>query len=245
MLLVVAALPVELRALGRAPRRGVVEEREGFLLLCTGPGAKAAEASGPAIERARPDRVLHVGLAGGLRSGLGMGDLVVVTATSMGVLDVGAGGALPDPRPCGGVIELRTALARLPDRMAQGAILSVDRFVPDAATKEALGRAGPYLACEMEASLLAAAAQAVGAEYLGLRAISDPCDTDVLPPLRSRGGLRAAADRSNLALAGWRTVKGYRRAAGALDRALPVALRTAQAMSSMSAPASSTNSSGT
>ncbi len=244
MILVVGALPSELRSLGPPPRRSRGREQGDVVVFRCGTGLEGGRAAAAEIATRRPSLVLHVGIAGGLRGGLGMGDLVVVTATSNGVLAVDAGGALPPSLPCGGGEELRTALALLPDRMAQGAILTVDRFVPDAATKEAIGRAGTYLACEMEAAPIAAAAAAAGAAYLGLRAISDPCDTTVLGDLRSGRAVRAAMSPVG-ALAGWRSVKGLRRALAALDRAVPVALGVAQAMSSISAPASSTNSSGT
>lgn len=245
MLLIVGALSSELRSLGAPPPRGVVEERGGVSILRTGPGLERARAAAQEIAALRPTIVLHVGLAGGLRSGLGMGDLVLVTATSREVLSVDRGGSLPEPVEAFGVASLRPVLARLPDRMAQGAILTVDRFVPDAKTKEAIGRAGPYLACEMEAAPLATAAAACGARYIGLRSISDPCDVDVLPSLRSPSALLRFVSRPDAAMTGYRSVKGVRRASAALARALPVALAAVQAMSSISRPASATNSWGT
>ena len=235
----------ELRGVGPSVPRGRVVDRAGYSILRTGPGLARARAAAQQIAALRPAIVLHVGMAGGLRSGLAMGDLVVVTATSQDVLAVREGGALPPTQPAHGVEALGTSLARLPQRMARGAILTVDRFVPDAATKEALGRAGPYLACEMEAALLATAAVACGARYVGLRAISDPCDVDVLPSMRSPRAIFGFAGRPNAVVTGWRSIKGFRRASVALELALPVALAAVQAMPSISRPAAATNSSGT
>ncbi len=245
MLLVVAALPSELRAFSGPLPRGRLVQRGAVSVLRMGTGLARAREAARQIEALQPDAVLHVGLAGGLRGGLGMGDLVVVTAVSDGVLAVDEGGALPPPLDVQGVERLREALARLPDRMAQGALLTVDRFVPESAAKEAIGRAGPYLACEMEAAPVAEAARRCGAAYVGLRAISDPCDVDVVPSLRSPRAMLRLARTPSAAVVGWRSAKGIRRANASLERAVPVAVAAVQAMPSISRPASSTNSRGT
>lgn len=245
MLLIVGAMPSELRALGGSFPRGQIVQRGDVSVLCTGPGLARAEAAAATLEAARPTRVLHVGFAGGLRGGLGMGDLLVVTETSEQVLAVDAGGQLPGSMPATGIDELRAALALLPIRMGQGALLTVDRFVEDATTKEAIGRAGPYLACEMEAAPLVGACGRVGAAYSGLRAISDPSDVSVMPPPDQAGRLLRWARRPAAALEGWRSVKGFRRATRSLEAALPLAIEALQAMPSIKAPASVTNSSGT
>ena len=205
--------------------------RSCLALMRSGIGLERAREAGTAIERLRPSIVLHIGFVGALRAGLGAGDLLLVSGTSPDhhtprSTTVPA----PDPTEPELVEALRPALARLPDRLAQGAILTVDRFVHRAERKVELGAAGRYLACEMEASALRAAADRAGALYAAVRAVSDSSDHDMPPPLRGDGGrlelgravrwgLRPGAHRDLL-----RLLSGGRRAAQTLDRAVPVAV---------------------
>ena len=208
-----------------------VQGRPHLALLRTGIGLEAAAASTAAIEELRPAVVLHVGFAGALRPGLGAGDLLLVSATSPEVCDPGTA-PLPAPTPAdAGLFDaLLPPLARLPGRFAQGPLLTVDRFVHRADDKVGLGKAGPYLACEMEARAVRAAADRAGAAYAGLRAISDSSDHDLPPPIRGAGGrldlgralgwsLRPAARRDLV-----RLLSGGRRGWQTLGRALPVAV---------------------
>lgn len=235
-LLVVAATTLEWRRWrrslgpGRSPAGRIVRPDDRRLaLLRTGIGLRNAAASGPAIEQLRPAIVLHVGFVGALRAGLGAGDLLLVTGTSEGSRGPDSL-ALPAPTPVEPDLLdlLLPPVARLPDRLAQGPVLTVDRFVHRADHKRSLGRAGPYLACEMEASALREAADRAGAVYAGLRAVSDSSDHDMPPALRDEAGrfaprrglawaLRPGSHRDLL-----RLFSGGRRAWAALDRALPV-----------------------
>lgn len=242
-LLVVAATEMEWRAwrrglgLGRLPAGRAVrgEGRPSLALLRTGIGLARATAAAAAIEDLRPSRVLHVGFVGALRSGLGAGDLLLETGTSPGHCAPGTS-ALPDPLPVDEALldALRQPLARLPDRLAQGPLLTVDRFVHRAEDKTALGVAGSYLACEMEACTVREAAERAGAVYAGVRAISDSCDHDMPPPLRDPSGRPAPGRalawglRPRAGLDLLRMLSGGRRAWTALGRALPVAVEALQ-----------------
>ena len=242
--LVVAACAQELQAWRQrfgypAPSRGrTLELGPGLQVLLTGVGPSAAQKAAETLVAARPDIVLHVGFAGGLRPGLSAGDLVLVTGVSPTIVDLGPAAsdrpALPEP------IEvataplplLRTRLAQLPRRFAQGPLLTVSRFADRSQQKLSLGQDSPYLACEMEAAPLREAAQRCGAQYVGLRAISDPADEDVVPSLRSTGGVRGLAPkrilrwlaRPKAALDVVRMVKGGRRARAALGEGIEAAL---------------------
>ena len=209
-----------------------VEGTRSMMLLRTGIGLDRAVAAGAVIERLQPAIVLHVGFVGALRAGLGAGDLLLVTGTSPGHHEPDAA-ALPEPTPVQpGILEaLRPPLARLPNRLAQGPLLTVDRFVHRAADKAALAAIGPYLACEMEASAVREAAGRAGARYAGVRAVSDSSDHDLPPPLRGgsqrielaravRWGLRPGRHRDLL-----RLVSGARRAGRTLDQAIPAAVQ--------------------
>jgi len=199
-------------------------------LLRTGIGLRKAAAAGAAIEELQPAVVLHIGFVGALRSGLGAGDLLLVTGTAPGCQAPGA--PLPQPSPVDPALldALLPPLARLPDRLSQGALLTVDRFVHRAEDKLALGREGPYLACEMEAAAVREAAERAGAAWAGLRAISDSSDHDLPPAMKGPGGtfspgpalrwaVRPGAHRDLL-----RLLSGGRRAWLALERALPAAV---------------------
>lgn len=178
--------------------------------------------------------VLHVGFCGGLRRGLNAGDVVVATAVSPRVLDVEAENQLPDPVRLDqdGVDALRASLAELPDRLGQGALLTVSTFLHRAADKEAIGEAWTYVACDLEASMLAAACRERGLRYLGVRAVSDAADHTVKPAIRGAPGaasrlLRWAA-RPTAAAEATRAIWGGRRARATLSRAIPQALAALQ-----------------
>lgn len=238
MLLVVAALDSELRAVrlaagaSRLAAEGSVHIAGDLALLRTGVGSARAERAAAAVTELRPDAILHLGMAGGLRAGLSGGDVMIVTGVSRGVLELGGQTDLPEVAPVDprGVAALRTALAELPDRLAQGQLLTVDRFVFRSDDKTAIGRARTYLACEMEAWPLFAAAERLGVPYFGVRAISDPHDEQSPPMLRGDGAsvaLRRAASwasRPQAPLEAWRAVRGMRRASAALERAGPRAV---------------------
>lgn len=170
-----------------------------------------------------------------MRHGLAGGDVLVVTAVSPGTFTLG-GGEVPVPIALdeGTVDALRAATATLPHRMAQGAVLTVDRFVPDANEKTALGKARTYLACDMEAATVARAARQAGAVYSSLRTLSDAADEDVLDLTSPRGpaALRAARSltRAGGTLALWRTARGYRRARRTLADAIPLGVAALQSL---------------
>ncbi len=238
MLLVAAALDSELRAVrvaagaSRLAGEGSIHVAGDLALIRTGVGEARAERAAAAITEFRPTAVLHLGMAGGLRAGLSAGDVMIVTGVSQGVLRLDEQTDLPevgavDPE---GVAALRRALAELPDRLAQGQLLTVDRFVHRADDKTAIGRARTYLACDMEAAPLFAAAERLGIPYFGVRAISDPHDEQMPPMVRGDGAgaaIRRAASwarRPQAPQEAWRAVRGMRRAASALDRAGPLSV---------------------
>ena len=220
---------------GRLPMGEIVPARPGLALLRLGVGEEHARRSSEALSRARPDVVLHVGFAGGLRTGVTAGGLLLVTAVSRSMHRVGES-ALPAPDGLdpGAVDALRAKLALLPDRLAQGPLLTVDRFVDRAEDKGLLGRSGPYIACEMEAALVRDAVESAGGLYLGVRAISD-AEHESVPPMSIRGALRRRklgrllrwAGSSRAPLEAFNFVQGARRARRTLSRAVPVALDVA------------------
>jgi nucleoside phosphorylase len=199
-------------------------------LLCIGSGASAVTAAMQQLNTLEPRLVLHVGLAGGLRSGLGEGDVLMVTAVSAESFAPGEG-PLPQPRPLPDYLlnPLRSALAELPDRMAQGAILTADSFIGSAQDKRLFGMDSPYLAYAPDASAVREACEDLGILYVGLRAVSHSEDQELTEAPgaglggRLRFGLRMLSN-PGAALGAARGLRGTRRATAALGRAIPAAL---------------------
>jgi len=192
-------------------------------VLRTGVGRKRTEVALRAMRGEPPRHVLHVGFAGALRAGLVEGDLMLVTGV------VGAG-QTQAPQPCAQVDVLRSALAQLPGRLAQGALLTVPSFVDRPEDKRALSERYQAAACDMEAHWVASVCADLGIPYSGLRSISDNSDRRLLPPLRranGRVGLRQFARGLASPATPWRAtvmLHGMRRAKRSLATALPVAV---------------------
>jgi nucleoside phosphorylase len=233
-----SAVRAELGVSSVPPVGQVVEARGDLGLLRLGVGLEAARASSAALIEAGPRVVVHVGFAGGLRTGVTAGGVLLVTAVSSGPFVVGSSDSAPAQEPLDAELidRLRTMLARTPERLAQGALLTVDRFVDRADEKGALGRSTSYLACEMEACVVKAACDGVGARYIGVRSISD-AEHESVPPLTLRGAVRHRAlgrfgrwaVRPQAALEAWNFVQGGRRARNALGRVIPQVVAVAQA----------------
>jgi len=199
-------------------------------LLCTGSREAALAGALKQLSTIAPSIVLHVGLAGGLRSGLGAGDVLMVTAVSEGTLESPAG-PLPPARALPDYLlnPLRTSLSELPDRMAQGAVLSAHHFGDDPGGKRKFGMLSPYLAYAPDASEVREACEELGILYVGVRAVAQSEDRPV-PEVpnptfsgRVRYGLQLARNPGS-ALEAMRGLRGARRATEALSRAIPAAL---------------------
>ena len=199
-------------------------------LLCTGSEDTALASALEQLGTIAPSIVLHVGLAGGLRSGLGEGDVLMVTAVSEGTLEPGSS-PLPPARALPDYLlsPLRSSLSELPDRMAQGAVLTAQRFADGPYGKRAFGMSSPYLAYVPDASAVREACEELGIPYVGVRAVARSEDRPVPagpPPTfggRLRFGLRLVRNPSS-ALDAVRGVRGTRRATATLSRAIPAAL---------------------
>jgi nucleoside phosphorylase len=239
MILVVVASSREwlssARALGlplwHLPRGEISRISSDLALLRTGVGSLQAESAAVKLENLRPDIVLHVGYAGALRAGLNAGDLLTVTASSATLCDPDDQACqIPAARPTDPHLSgtLRSALALLPGRMAQGGLLTVTRFIDRSEDKVRLGSDGAYVACDMEATAICSAAARCGARYVGLRAISDASHHQMPPGVRDRG-LRAvlawASNPARASLDSWHMVHGWSRASASIERALPSIVR--------------------
>lgn len=192
-------------------------------VLRTGVGRTRTETSLAALRGETPGHVLHVGFAGALRAGLVEGDLMLVTEV------IGAGQS-KGPYPCAELDVLRSALALMPGRLAQGSLLTVPSFVDRPEDKRVLSERHHAAACDMEAHWVACMCAELGVPYSGLRAISDNSDRRLLPPLRRPDGqvaFRQFARGLASPATPWRAavmLHGMRRAERSLCAALPVAV---------------------
>ena len=190
-----------------AGRRGAVEVVARLSGIGTRAAARAAEA---ALDAGGLDRVVVVGIAGGVAPELALGELIVPEV----VVDL-ASGAVHRPAPLGGATP-------------RGALATSDRLIGDPEELASLARRG-ILAIDMETAAVAAVCEARGCPWSVFRAISDRADGSVDPEILAlagpdgRGDLRAVARFA--ATRPWRLpqlvrlARGTRRAAEAAARA--------------------------
>jgi 4-hydroxy-3-methylbut-2-enyl diphosphate reductase len=193
-LTVCAPLGVEARAL----RRGLAGSREHFQVTRTGYGPVRAAAAAARIAASAPDMLAVSGVGGSLTSDLRVGDVVVASEVTDGVMTVRCPSA---PLVAG---ELRRAGLRA----RTGQIVTVDRLVRGREHAEVA--ASGAIAVDMESALLLAGA--VGKPAIVLRAISDTPERPVLSPRIVTGGLAALRSlrQAGPVLARWAAAVGER-----------------------------------
>ncbi len=181
------------------------------VLMRTGVGKVfAAMVAQRAIERVRPDHLIVTGIAGSVRAGLDLGDVVVsrdcvqhdLDATPLGF----ELGQVPytyyrilraDPR----LVDLALATPVDGQRVVPGRILTGDQFVsdPDAALRERLsGLEGSVV--EMEGAAIALVATVNRVPFVIIRSVSDKADAAA--PADFGAFLRRAAANSYTVCAG-------------------------------------------
>lgn len=220
---VLAALDEEIEAFRGAHELKPVEEGTPFaafrfrvgavdaVLMRTGVGKVfAAMVAQRAIERVRPDHLIVTGIAGSVRAGLDLGDVVVSRDCVQHDLDTTALGfelgQVPytdyrilraDPR----LVDLALATPVDGQRVVPGRILTGDQFVsdPDAALRERLsGLEGSVV--EMEGAAIALVATVNRVPFVIIRSVSDKADAAA--PADFGAFLRRAAANSYTVCAG-------------------------------------------
>ena len=143
----------------------------------------AIRATSCLLESTSVDLLISAGIAGGIRQGLNVGDLVVaehVGYTRQVDFDVEKLQLESDfvckeeiiqlARQCSSVIESKLHL---------GNLLTVDKVISKASTKRRIGEQNSYLAVEMESAAVAEVACERGVEFAAIRSISDDIDDDL------------------------------------------------------------------
>ena len=220
---VLAALEEEIAAFRGAHTLTPVEEGTPFaafrfrvgavdaVLMRTGVGkAFAAMVAQRAIERVRPDYLIVTGIAGSVRDGLDLGDVVVSRDCVQHDLDATALGfelgQVPytehrilraDPR----LVELALATPVAGQRVVAGRILTGDQFVsdPDAALRRRLLDLDGSVV-EMEGAAIALVATVNRVPFVIIRSVSDKADAAA--PADFGAFLRRAAANSYTVCAG-------------------------------------------
>jgi adenosylhomocysteine nucleosidase len=158
------------------------------VLATTGDGALAAARGLERLLAAeRPERLLVLGVAGGISPGLATGDLVVARRIFEWRVEGGEAGELvgvPEGRVDGMVMGGISA-----GRLAAGAAISCDRILVESREKlalyERLRRLGPAGAgdmtavCDLESAVYARLAAAHGIPFLVVRAVLDSAEEDL------------------------------------------------------------------
>jgi adenosylhomocysteine nucleosidase len=129
-------------------------------LRCTGKGAAAILEK--KIQHHRPESVICAGFAGGLQSGLRVGDIIL------------------DPQNVPSA--MRRPLERTSPEWHWGTILSVDAILTSSAAKSVLGTESDALCCDMETAALREICANRNIPFFAIRSISDTVATSLKIP---------------------------------------------------------------
>ena len=159
------------------------------VLALSGLGKVNAALSTALVLQHRPDFVINTGRAGGLGSGLKVGDVVIGTQTAHHDVDVTAFGyaighvpRMParfesDPALCAAAEKAAAAFEHA--AVHRGLIVSGDQFVHSSESVAEVRRHFPDAqAVEMEAAAIAQSCHRFGVPFVVVRAISDLADED-------------------------------------------------------------------
>ncbi len=135
------------------------------------------------LESTRVDLLISAGVAGGIRRGLNVGDLVV--AESVGYSKQSdfdcAALRLESEFICKKeIVQLaRQINNNLESKLHFGKLLTVDKIISQASTKRGIGEQNSFLAVEMESAAVAEVAYEKGVGFAAIRSISDDIDDDL------------------------------------------------------------------
>jgi len=187
---VLALMPDEQKvvASGREYWRGHLQGHDVIAVLSRIGKVSAATTATALVERFGVTRMVFTGVAGGLATGVDVGDVVVADAFLQHDLDVsplfprhevplyGTDRFATDASLSGQLVQaVRSALPAV--RVHRGLVVSGDRFVSTSAESDALRRQLPdALAVEMEGAAIAQVCHDYGVAYAAVRTVSDRAD---------------------------------------------------------------------
>lgn len=143
----------------------------------------AIKAASCLLESIRVDLLISAGVAGGIRQGIHVGDLIVaehVGYTRQEDFDED-GLQLESDFVCNKDIvqTAREFSNSLESTVHFGNLLTVDKVISKASTKRKIGEQNPYMAVEMESAAIAEVACNKNIEFAAIRSISDDIEDDL------------------------------------------------------------------
>lgn len=151
------------------------------LVACSGADAKRAQDLAAGLVARGAAGLVSFGLAGGLAPGLGAGTLLLASGV---FLPDGSERAV-SPAWRAAVLERAHAAGV---RLSGGRVASVQRVAATPAEKRAAAERSGSVAVDLESGAVALAAQDAGLPFLVLRAIADPLQATVPPPVLAAVG---------------------------------------------------------
>jgi len=155
-----------------------------LVLVQGGVGRKnAVKAANYLLEYVKVDLLISAGVAGGIRHGLNVGDLIV--AESVGHSNQcdfdGEELQLESDYVCNKeVFQLARQLSYdMELKFHFGSLLTVDKVISSTSTKKRIGEQNSFLAVEMESAAVAGVAHRKGVKFAAIRSISDDIDDDL------------------------------------------------------------------
>ncbi|GJQ58221.1 MAG: 5'-methylthioadenosine/S-adenosylhomocysteine nucleosidase [Candidatus Scalindua sp. AMX11] len=143
----------------------------------------AAKATGHLLETVKITTIISSGVAGGIREGIHVGDLIFSENVHYCNESDVAGGRLPIESTFfsnGGLVRLASELGNSLDlKFHYGSVLTVGTVIGQAETKRAIGSQYPYMAVDMESAGIAQIAQDMGKNFVVIRSVSDDVDDDL------------------------------------------------------------------
>jgi adenosylhomocysteine nucleosidase len=168
--------------------RGVLRGQDVVVAQCGIGKVFAAICAQTMILTYHPDCLINTGVAGGLTTDLGVGDITVATTLVQHDMDTSPFGdpvglisginVVHFPADEAVSARLATAARSVNCRVKQGTIVSGDQFISDPAKKEQLHKGFDAVACEMEGAAIAHVCYVNKTPFAVLRAISDSASGD-------------------------------------------------------------------
>ncbi len=143
----------------------------------------AIKAASCLLESTKVDLLISAGVAGGIRQGIHVGDLIVAERIGYTRQDDFDGDELQleSNFVCKKeIVQLARELSNgLESKLHFGNLLTVDNVISQSSTKRKIGEQNSFLAVEMESAAVAEVASKKGVEFAAIRSISDDIDDDL------------------------------------------------------------------
>ncbi|GAX59607.1 nucleosidase [Candidatus Scalindua japonica] len=155
-----------------------------LILVQGGIGSEnATKATSCLLESTKVDLLISAGVAGGIRDGLNVGDIVIAEGIGYTKQDNFSGEVLhlKSKYECSKeVVQLaRQYCIDSESKLHFGALLTVDKVIGQASTKRRIGEHNSFLAVEMESAAIAKVASEKGVEFAAIRSISDDIEDEL------------------------------------------------------------------